>query len=77
MCEQHFGCHLRILDYYHAAEHLHEVARAAAVATSDVPQSVREEQDKSRKIGIPNKRLKACGNWKYLLFVVTGTSNAK
>jgi len=32
--EQHFGCHPRILDYYHAAEHLHEVARAAAVATS-------------------------------------------
>jgi hypothetical protein len=27
--EQHFGCHPRILDYYHAAEHLHEVARAA------------------------------------------------
>lgn len=27
--EEHFGCHRRILDYYHAAEHLHEVARAA------------------------------------------------
>jgi len=27
--EEHFGCHQRILDYYHAAEHLHEVARAA------------------------------------------------
>lgn len=27
--EEHFGCHPRILDYYHAAEHLHEVARAA------------------------------------------------
>ena len=27
--EQHFACHQRILDYYHAAEHLHEVARAA------------------------------------------------
>jgi hypothetical protein len=35
------------------------------------------KQDKSRKIGIPNKRLKACGNWNYLLKVVTGTSNAK
>jgi predicted transposase YbfD/YdcC len=35
------------------------------------------KQDKSRKIGIANKRLKACGNWKYLLSVVTGTSNAK
>ena len=29
ICEQHFGCHRRILDYYHAAEHLHEAARAA------------------------------------------------
>lgn len=28
--EEHFGCHRRILDYYHAAEHLHEVARAAS-----------------------------------------------
>jgi hypothetical protein len=27
--EEHFGCHTRILDYYHAAEHLHEVAKAA------------------------------------------------
>ena len=27
--EEHFGCHQRIPDYYHAAEHLHEVARAA------------------------------------------------
>lgn len=26
--EEHFGCHQRILDYYHAAEHLHDVARA-------------------------------------------------
>jgi hypothetical protein len=26
--EEHFGCHQRILDYYHAAEHLHQVARA-------------------------------------------------
>lgn len=28
--EQYFGCHVRILDYYHASEHLHEAARAAA-----------------------------------------------
>jgi len=35
------------------------------------------KQDKSRKIGISNKRLKACGNWKYLISVVTGTSNGK
>ena len=27
--EQHFAAHHRILDYYHAAEHLHEAARAA------------------------------------------------
>lgn len=27
--EKHFGCHPRILDYYHAAEHLHEAAKAA------------------------------------------------
>ena len=27
--EKHFGCHTRILDYYHAAEHLHEAAKAA------------------------------------------------
>lgn len=35
------------------------------------------KQDKSTKLGIPNKRLKACGSWKYLLAVVTGTSNSK
>jgi len=35
------------------------------------------KQDKSVKLGIANKRLKACGNWNYLLAVVTGTSNAK
>ena len=27
--EKHFKCHPRILDYYHAAEHLHEAAKAA------------------------------------------------
>ncbi len=27
--QERFGCHPRILDYYHAAEHLHEAARAA------------------------------------------------
>lgn len=30
--EERFGCHQRILDYYHAAEHLHEAARAACPA---------------------------------------------
>ena len=29
---ERFGCHQRILDYYHAAEHLHEAARAACPA---------------------------------------------
>jgi hypothetical protein len=29
ICEEHFACHQRIIDYYHAAEHLHEVAKAA------------------------------------------------
>ncbi len=28
--KQYFGCHKRILDYYHASEHLHEAAKAAA-----------------------------------------------
>jgi len=28
--DQYFGCHVRILDYYHASEHLHEAAKAAA-----------------------------------------------
>jgi hypothetical protein len=30
--EERFGCHPRILDYYHAAEHLHEAAKAACPA---------------------------------------------
>jgi hypothetical protein len=30
--ERHFPAHKRILDYYHAAEHLHEAARAACPA---------------------------------------------
>src|SRR5207249_954724 len=29
LCDEHFGCHPRIIDYYHAAERLHEVAKAA------------------------------------------------
>ncbi|MGH8337950.1 MAG: hypothetical protein ACRETL_14265 [Gammaproteobacteria bacterium] len=32
--EERFGYHPRILDYYHAAEHLHEAAKAAATAVS-------------------------------------------
>lgn len=30
--QKYFGCHKRILDYYHADEHLHEAARAAAAS---------------------------------------------
>lgn len=30
--QQRFGCHPRILDYYHAAEHLHEAARCKCPA---------------------------------------------
>lgn len=33
--EQYFGCHVRILDYYHASEHLHEAAKAAAPVIPD------------------------------------------
>jgi hypothetical protein len=35
------------------------------------------KQDKSMKLGIKNKRLKASRNRKYLLAIVTGTSNPK
>ena len=28
VCEEHFACHPRIVDYYHAAEHVHDCARA-------------------------------------------------
>jgi hypothetical protein len=28
VCADHFGCHVRIVDYYHAAEHLHDCAKA-------------------------------------------------
>lgn len=41
--EQHFGCHQRILDYYHAAEHLHEVARAAYPADSSSTGTLAEQ----------------------------------
>lgn len=32
--QEYFGCHKRILDYYHANEHLHEAARAAAAVVA-------------------------------------------
>jgi hypothetical protein len=42
--EQYFGCHTRILDYYHASEHLHEVAKAAALAVAGKqPQALAEQ----------------------------------
>jgi hypothetical protein len=41
--EEHFGCHQRIIDYYHAAEHLHEVAKA--VHPSDESSAKRLAED--------------------------------
>jgi len=41
--EEHFGCHQRILDYYHAAEHLHEAARAAHPADGNAASVLAEE----------------------------------
>lgn len=35
VCEDHFACHRRIVDYYHAAEHVHACARA--VCPDDEP----------------------------------------
>lgn len=41
--EEHFGCHTRILDYYHAAEHLHEAARAACPVDLSTAGALAEE----------------------------------
>jgi hypothetical protein len=42
--QEHFGCHRRILDYYHASEHLHDAAKAAAAAISGKqPQPLADE----------------------------------
>lgn len=42
--ERHFACHVRILDYYHASEHLHEAARAACPGIAgQQPQPLAEE----------------------------------
>jgi hypothetical protein len=41
--EEHFGCHVRILDYYHGAEHLHEVARAAHPAQEKAADRLADE----------------------------------
>jgi hypothetical protein len=41
---QYFGCHQRILDYYHASEHLHDVAKAAcAVIAGKQPEPLADE----------------------------------
>ena len=42
--EQYFGCHVRILDFYHASEHLHEVAKAAAAAVAGKQSQALAEQ---------------------------------
>lgn len=42
--EQYFGCHQRILDYYHASEHLHDAAKAAcAVIAGKQPEPLADE----------------------------------
>jgi hypothetical protein len=42
--EEHFGCNQRILDYYHASEHLHEAAKAAcAMITGKQPEPLAED----------------------------------
>jgi hypothetical protein len=41
---QYFGCHPRILDYYHGSEHQHEAAKAAAaVIAGKQPEQLAEE----------------------------------
>lgn len=42
--DQYFGCHPRILDYYHASEHLHEAAKAAAAAITGKQADVLAEE---------------------------------
>ena len=37
--EERFSCHTRILDYFHAAEHLHDVAKATHPAEADAQAS--------------------------------------
>jgi hypothetical protein len=41
--EEHFGCHVRILDYYHAAEHLNDVARAVHASDEQAVKRLAEE----------------------------------
>jgi hypothetical protein len=41
--EKHFGCHPRILDYYHAAEHVHEAAKAAHPADTQAAKTLGDD----------------------------------
>ncbi len=41
--EEHFGCHPRILDYYHAAEHLHEAGRAVHPSDSQAASQLADD----------------------------------
>jgi hypothetical protein len=41
--EEQFGCHQRILDYYHAAEHLHEAANAVQAQDARAAGALAEE----------------------------------
>jgi hypothetical protein len=43
VCEKHFGCHPRIIDYYHAAEHLHEVSRAVHPSSPPLAEKLAKE----------------------------------
>lgn len=41
--DKHFVCHQRILDYYHAVEHLHEAAKAALPADATAAHILADE----------------------------------
>jgi len=46
VCQDHFACHRRIVDYYHAAAHLHDCAKAIW-PDNECRQKVRAEQWKT------------------------------
>jgi len=41
--EEHFPAHQRVLDYYHAAEHLHEAAKAACATDAPAAEHLAEQ----------------------------------
>ena len=41
--EEQFGCHRRILDYYHAAQHLHEVAQSLHPSEEKLAQALAKD----------------------------------